>query len=144
MGASAAVCSLDYTTPTVIAGSGARLTHMAARVYDRPHTVTAPTARITLTRQSPEDIGQREVFASLDGEEMAILRHGESTTREVQPGPHELRVHNTLFRKRMEMVLAPGEHAKYRVVNRPGWATYALMGVLGAGPLYLTLERVQQ
>jgi hypothetical protein len=100
-----------------------------------------PGARITVSRQSPDDFGQREIFASLDGVELAILRHGEAVTRDVEPGPHELRAHNTLFRKRQEVVLAPGEHARFSVVNRPGWGTYAMMSVLGAGPLYITIER---
>ena len=78
---------------------------------------------------------------SLDGIELAILRFGETVTRDVEPGAHELRAHNTLFRRRQPLVLAPGEHARFSVVNRPGWGTYTLMSVLGAGPLYLSLER---
>lgn len=108
---------------------------------DIVNDMTEAQARITLTRQSQKDIGQREIFASLDGDELAILRHGESVTREVDPGPHELRVHNTLFRKRADLVLAPGEHARFNVVNRPGWGTYTMMTILGAGPVYLELER---
>lgn len=98
-------------------------------------------SRLTIRRQSPEDIQQREVFVSLDGEELAILRYGEAVTREVTPGEHELRAHNTLFREREHLTIAPGEHVRFAVVNRPGWGTYALMSVLGAGPLYLSLDR---
>ena len=98
-------------------------------------------ARVTVRRQSPADIQQREVFVSLDGSELGILRFGDSVTRELEPGPHELRVHNTLFRQRLPLVLAPGEHVRFNVVNRPGWGTYAMMSVLGAGPLYLSIER---
>jgi hypothetical protein len=100
-----------------------------------------PLARLTIRRQSPDDIQQREVFVSLDGAELAILRFGDSVTREVEPGQHELRAHNTLFRQRRHLVFAPGEHVRFSVVNRPGWGTYAMMSVLGAGPLYLSLER---
>jgi hypothetical protein len=104
---------------------------------------TAPSApaRITVTRQSADDIQQREVFVSLDGCELAILQYGDSATREVAAGEHDLRAHNTLFRQRQTVRVAAGEHARFRVVNRPGWGTYAMMSVLGAGPLYLTLER---
>jgi hypothetical protein len=102
---------------------------------------SSPVSRLTIRRQSPDDIQQREVFVSLDGEELAILRYGESVTREVTPGEHELRAHNTLFRQRQQLTVAPGEHVRYAVVNRPGWGTYALMSVLGAGPLYLSLAR---
>jgi hypothetical protein len=98
-------------------------------------------ARVTVSRQDPGDIGSREIFVSLDGEELAILRHGESVTRELAPGAHELRVHNTLFRKHATFTLADGEEARYRVVNKSGWGTMAMVSVLGAGPVYLTLER---
>lgn len=103
--------------------------------------MSSAPARVTVRRQSPDDIQQREVFVSLDGSELGILRFGDSVTREVEPGPHELRVHNTLFRQRLPLVVAPGEHVRFSVVNRPGWGTYAMMSVLGAGPLYLSIER---
>jgi hypothetical protein len=77
----------------------------------------------------------------VDDEELAILRQGESATREVEPGPHRLRAHNTLFRKVLEVTLAPDEHASFTVINKSGWGTYTLMTFLGAGPLYLTFTR---
>jgi hypothetical protein len=103
--------------------------------------MTSPPTRLTIRRQSPEDIQQREIFIALDGAEFAILRYGDSVTRDVAPGAHELRVHNTLFRQRRQLQLSPGEHLRFRVVNRPGWGTYAMMSVLGAGPVYLSVER---
>jgi len=99
-------------------------------------------ARITVSRQSPEDVGFREVFVSLDGKDLAILRHGESVTTEVAPGAHRLRAHNTLFRKTHELVLKPGEHARFIAVNRAGWGTFGMLFVLGAMPVYLTFERL--
>jgi hypothetical protein len=104
---------------------------------------STPPGRLTIRRQSPDDIQQREIFVSLDGTELAILRYGESVTRDVPAGDHEVRVHNTLFRQRQHMTIQPGEHVVFSVVNRPGWGTYALMSVLGAGPLYLSLDREQ-
>jgi hypothetical protein len=86
-------------------------------------------------------VQDREIYVSLDGEEMAILRYGESTTREVEAGPHHLRAHNTLFRKTVNIELADDEHASFIVINKPGFGTYTMMSFLGAGPLYLTFER---
>ena len=103
--------------------------------------MSSPPARLTIRRQSPDDIQQREIFVSLDGQELAILRFGDSVTRDVEPGEHELRAHNTLFRQRRHLVFAPGDHVRFSVVNRPGWGTYVMMSVLGAGPLYLSLDR---
>ena len=98
-------------------------------------------ARITIHRDSPEDAGFREIFVSLDGKQLAMLRHGESVTTEVTPGRHRLRAHNTLFWKTHELVLKPGEHARFTAINRAGWATLGLLFFLGAMPIYLTFER---
>src|SRR6186713_850944 len=54
-------------------------------------------ARITVRRESAEDVGFREIFVSLDGEQVAILRPNETISLDVAPGPHRLRAHNTLF-----------------------------------------------
>ncbi len=79
---------------------------------------------------------------SVDGEEMAILRNGDSATRDVPAGPHHLRAHNTLFRKSLDVTLRDDEHAHFTVINKAGWGTYTMMTILGAGPIYLTFERV--
>jgi len=98
-------------------------------------------ARITIRRESPDDVGFREIFVSLDGEQVAILGTGETFSLEVAPGPHRLRAHNTLFWKTHELVLKPGEHARFVAINRAGFGTFGFMTFLGASPLYLTFER---
>jgi hypothetical protein len=98
-------------------------------------------SRITIRRDSPEDAGFREIFVSLDGQRLVMLRHGESFTTEVTPGRHRLRAHNTLFWKTHELLLKPGEHARFTAINRAGWATFGLLFFLGAMPIYLTFER---
>src|SRR5688500_11919850 len=99
------------------------------------------TATITITRRSSEDLRQRQVFVSLDGRPFASLLFGESHTGQVAPGRHRLRAHNTLVWKTVELDVKEGEQAHFRIVNRPGFATYALLGLLGTGPIYLTFER---
>ena len=99
-------------------------------------------ARITVSRNSPEDVRTRQLVVSLDRRSWATLMFGASATREVEPGPHVLRVHNTLVWKTVEVELAPGEHAEFTVVNRPGWGTYSMLGMLGVGPLYVSVTRV--
>jgi hypothetical protein len=99
-------------------------------------------ATITVRRKSKEDVGYRDVYIALDGEQIAILHAGEEVSREVTPGPHRLKAHNTLFRKTADVTLGPGEHATFKVVNRAGFGTYSVFAFfLGGGPLYLTLER---
>jgi hypothetical protein len=99
------------------------------------------TARVTVTRRSPDDVRQRQIVVALDGEQWATLLYGQSATREVGPGRHRLRVHNTLVWKTVEIDVGPGEEARFSVVNRAGFGTYALVSLLGVGPLYVTVNR---
>lgn len=99
-------------------------------------------ARITISRQSPDDAGFREIFVSLDGEQIGVLRNGESLTTDVASGPHRLRAHNTLFWKTHDVVLKPGEHVRFTAVNRAGWGTFGMLFIIGAMPVYLTFEPV--
>jgi hypothetical protein len=98
-------------------------------------------ARITISRESRDDVGFREIFVSLDGEQIAILQHGERITVDVSPGPHRLRAHNTLFWKTHDVTLKPGEHVRFTAINRAGWGTFGMLFFLGAMPVYLTFER---
>jgi hypothetical protein len=101
----------------------------------------ASSARITISRRDPKDVRDRQIVVSVDGEPLATLLFGAEASREVAPGEHRLRAHNTLFWKTLDVSLAPGEHALFSVVNRAGMGTFSLLGLLGVGPLYLTFER---
>ena len=99
-------------------------------------------AVVTVRRTSKDDVGYRDIYVDLDGEQIAILHAGDEVTREVKPGRHRLKAHNTLFRKSLDMDLSPGEHATFTVINKAGFGTYSVLAFfLGGGPLYLTLER---
>jgi hypothetical protein len=104
--------------------------------------VVPDEALITVSRESPEDVGFREIFVSLDGEPLGILRHGERLTTAVASGAHWLRAHNTLFWKTHDIVVKPGEHVRFKAVNRAGWGTFGMLFFLGAMPVYLTFERL--
>jgi hypothetical protein len=98
-------------------------------------------ASITVARCAADDVGFREVFVLVDDEQVAILHYGDTITCEVPAGPHRLRAHNTLFSKTHTVVLQPGEHVRFRAVNRAGWGTFGLLLMLGVAPIYLTFER---
>ena len=102
-----------------------------------------PTATVTVARRSPKDVKQRQVFVSLDGQQIAALDFGDEIRREVPAGRHVLKAHNTLVWKTVECDLGPAEHARFTIVNRPGFGTYAMLSLLGTGPIYLTFEREQ-
>jgi len=99
------------------------------------------TTTLTVARQSPDDVGIRQVFVSLDGQEFGVLLNGESVTKEVPPGEHRLRFHNTLVWKTIPFDLKAGEQARFLVTNRAGWGTFAMVATLGVGPIYLRIER---
>jgi hypothetical protein len=101
------------------------------------------SASVTVTRQQDNDVRDRQVIVSIDGEPLATLLYGQEVTKDVPPGPHRLKAHNTLFWKNIDLDLKPGEHARFIVINRAGTGTFSLLGMLGVGPLYLTFERQQ-
>jgi hypothetical protein len=102
-------------------------------------------ATLTVRRDDAGDIGYREIYLSLDGEPLGVLFFGQTITREIEPGPHVLKAHNTLVRKSASFTVRVGDHVRFLALNRPGWGTYSalalIVGFLGAGPLYLTLTR---
>ena len=102
---------------------------------------STPAAKLTIRRTSPEDIAERELYCSLDGKRIAIMRFGESITVNIAAGPHQLRVHNTLSRKTAEFDASPGQHIRFKTVNVPGkgFAMWAMF--VGAAPMYTVLER---
>jgi hypothetical protein len=98
-------------------------------------------ARVTVLRQSRDDVKTRQLVVSIDGTTVGTLLYGGSVTRELEPGPHRLRIHNTLVWKTVHVELSGGEHARFTAVNRAGFGTYSMLGLLGVGPLYVTIVR---
>ncbi|HVL69844.1 MAG TPA: hypothetical protein VM364_21475 [Vicinamibacterales bacterium] len=98
-------------------------------------------ATVTVTRQGADDVRQRQIYLSIDGRSVAELLYGDTFTGTVAAGPHRIRAHNTLVWKTLDFDAEPGEHIRFRVVNRPGIGTYAMLSLLGTGPIYLTFER---
>ena len=100
-------------------------------------------ASITVSRDASEDVGFREVFVQVDGKDVGMLRFGDTLSYELPAGPHRIRAHNTLFWKTHDVVLQPGEHARFVAINRAGWLTFGMLMFLGAAPVYLTFERAR-
>ena len=101
-------------------------------------------ATVTVSREAKADLGFREVFVQVDGQDVAMLRYGETFSYELPAGPHSIRAHNTLFWKTHDVVLQPGEHARFTAINRAGWGTFGMLLLLGAAPVYLTFERARE
>ena len=98
-------------------------------------------ATVTVSRGDPSDFKQRQLVIYLDGQRLGEMLFGESLTRDISPGPHRLRVSNTLVWKSASFDAQPGDQVRFEAINRPGKLTYPLMVLMGIGPLYVTLRR---
>ena len=98
-------------------------------------------ARVTVTRADPSDFKQRQLVIYLDGQRLGEILFGESLTHEISPGPHRLRVSNTLVWKSASFDAKAGDQVRFEAINRPGKLTYPMLVIMGVGPLYVTLTR---
>jgi hypothetical protein len=106
--------------------------------------VSTVSARVTFTRTSAEDVGQRQVNVRVDNGPTMRLLHGEAMTLDLEPGEHIMRADNTLIWKRVPFIVAPGEHVTFLLVNRASRWTLGFLAVMGVAPLKLTIERVDR
>jgi hypothetical protein len=97
---------------------------------------------VTITRTSESDFKSRQLVVFIDGQRVAELLWGDSVTHELEPGPHRVRVHNTLVWKSIDFTLAAGEQIFFEAINRTGPGTFVMLVALGVGPLYVTLRRM--
>ena len=100
----------------------------------------SPAAQITIRRTSPDDIQLRQIIVKLDSKPVAELMYGHTVTFPVASGRHKLRVDNTWNWKTLDLHIAPGDHLKFLTINRPGRFTWFLIGTLGAGPIYVSIQ----
>jgi hypothetical protein len=128
--------------PAIIEGPGAALkTELDDIAYWERIWEMRPSS-VTIARTANRDVRQRQLVITLDGERLGDLMFGESIERDVTPGPHTLRVSNTLVWKTLEFDVKPGEQVRFEAINRAGRLTYPLLALLGAAPLYVTVRRV--
>lgn len=97
---------------------------------------------VTVERNAPEDVRDRQVILSLDGQRFATLLYGQRCSREIAPGRHRLRANNTLMWRTVEFDAEPGVEVRFRCVNRAPGSLYYMLFLFGVAPLFLTLERV--
>ncbi|HMC76858.1 MAG TPA: hypothetical protein VKH34_06985 [Vicinamibacterales bacterium] len=99
-------------------------------------------ATLMVARTDESDVKQRQLVVYLDGERLGEIMFGESLRHEMLPGPHRIRISNTLVWKTIAFEAKPGEEVRFAAINRPGRFTYPMMVILGVGPLWLTVKRV--
>ena len=85
----------------------------------------------------------RGLKLSLDGEELAHLKVGNSLVVNIEAGRHRLRADNTYHAKTVEFDAEPGQQVHYRVSNMVGVIGAVLLGTVGAGPMHIEFERAE-
>lgn len=113
-------------------GSGLNVTALAAPLGP---------AMITVRRTAADDVQDRQVYVSLDGEEWGTLHYGRQLTREIAPGRHTLKASNTLVRRTVAFDVTPGEHVRFQCINRAHWTAMLFIAFLGAAILTVQLVR---
>jgi hypothetical protein len=98
-------------------------------------------AMLTVRRTAAEDAQDRQVYISLDGEDWGTLYFGKALTCEITPGRHTVKANNTLMRRTVEFVVAPGEHVRFQCINKTHWTGMLFMAFLGAAILTVRLVR---
>ncbi|MFN8059780.1 MAG: hypothetical protein U0Q12_11530 [Vicinamibacterales bacterium] len=101
-----------------------------------------PPTLVTVHRTSRQDEGTRQIVIAIDGVRQCQLLYGQRVTRELLPGRHTMRVHNTLFWKTFDFDVEPGGHAHFTVWNRSwGAAFYFYIMFVGPPPLLLGVAK---
>ena len=98
-------------------------------------------AMITVRRSAVDDVQDRQVYMSFDGEEWGTLYYGHELTREVAPGRHTIKANNTLVRRSVTFDVKAGEHVRYQCINKAHWTAMLFMAFLGAAVLTVKLVR---
>ncbi len=103
---------------------------------------TPAAAQLEITRDHPQDIQDRPVFLWVDGEKWeGVLRYGKTFARELPPGRHTVKVHNTLFGYTTEFDSVAGETVRFRCEN--GLTGGGMLMVLMMGVAYLRVRLVR-
>jgi hypothetical protein len=96
---------------------------------------------LRLSRTSPRDNQLRQLIVKLDGATLGTLTYGRSSRLPLPAGKHEMVVNNTFVWKTVHFVIEPGEEVHYQLINRNGRFTFFLVAFMGAGPMYISVER---
>jgi len=99
------------------------------------------SALVTVSRNSPNDIHQRQVIVKLDGQQRGDLLFGDSLTLRVPPGHHKLQVDNTWNKRTVEFDAVAGDHLRFRAINRTGHWGWFLLSAFGVGLIWVFLEK---
>lgn len=98
-------------------------------------------SQLTITRNGKGDFQDRQVYLFVDEEPWGKVKYGRPVTREIAPGRHRVKAHNTLFSHTIEIDAAPGDHVRLRCTNGMPTVGWLMMIFLHVTALRVRLER---
>jgi hypothetical protein len=98
------------------------------------------SAKITVVRNSPDDVQTRQIVVSLDGQRKGELLFGDTLTIPAAPGRHTLRVDNTWNHKDLELDVSATTDLRFVIKSSAGQFSRFLLVAFGAGPIYVSIE----
>jgi hypothetical protein len=99
-------------------------------------------ARLTIVRDTPDDIQDRWIRLWLDGNFWDTLRYGKTLSIDLSPGPHRLKASNTLNRDTLDFDAKPGEQIKVRCHNAIARGGFLSILMIGVAIIRVRLERI--
>jgi hypothetical protein len=109
---------------------------------DAPHRPTViPETTIIVSRSSPYDFQDRQIYLWIDDEPLGKIRYGEAISRTIEPGRHTVRAFNTLFTRQIAVEAAPGEEVRVKCGTGMPTAGWLMMVFLHVTYLRVWLER---
>lgn len=104
---------------------------------------TPSLAQLEITRNHPQDIQDRPVYLWVDGEKWeGVLRYGKTFSRELPPGRHTVKAHNTLFGHAVEFEATAGETVRFRCENGLTGGGMVMVLMMGVAYLRVRLTRI--
>jgi hypothetical protein len=99
-------------------------------------------ARLSVVRDHPRDVQDRVVRLWVDGDLWDKLPYGVTLSRDIGPGHHVVKAHNTLFGTTIEFDAAPGEEVRLSCLNGLTGGGKLMVLMLGVAWLRVTLSRL--
>ena len=100
------------------------------------------SARLTISRQQPDDVQDRTIQLWVDGERIANLSYGKTYAQDIAAGRHVVKAHNTLFGTSLEFEAAPGEEVRLSCANGMTGGGKLMVLLMGVAYLRVRLEQL--
>lgn len=101
-----------------------------------------PDTTIVVSRNSPGDFQDRQIYLWIDGVALGKIRYGQAISKTIEPGRHTVKADNTLFMREITIEAARGEEVRVTCgtgMPTAGWLMFIFLHVMC---LRVWLERV--